>query len=178
MGEQIINEWHEKTGIPSIVFRFTNPVGANTQYMIGDHSKTNQMQLIPYVVNCSINDKEIVLRGNNYNTLDGTPIRSYIHISDLAKSVVCALEKFDKNIEVYNIGNRKLELSTRQIVEAVSGVIGKEVKYTFVDSGKCENARIACNYDKFNNDFGYESVLGVEEIIKSQIAFDNFINEK
>ena len=178
MGEKLITEWHNKTGIKTIIFRFTNPVGANTQYMFGDHSKLKKMQLVPYVVNSAINNKQIVLKGNDFNTPDGTPIRSFIHISDLAKAVCNTMENFNGNFEIFNVGNTQLELSTKQIVLAVQNNLNKKVDLTFTKANPQENAKIACNCSKFENTFNFKCSKTLNDIILSQVAFDNWINKR
>ena len=178
MGEKLIAEWHNKTKIKTIIFRFTNPVGANTQYMFGDHSKLKKMQLVPYVVNSAINNKQIVLKGNQFNTPDGTPIRSFIHITDLAKAVCNTMENFNGNFEIFNVGNTQLELSTKQIVLAVQNNLNKKVDFTFTKANPQENAKIACNCTKFENTFNFKCSNTLNDIILSQIEFDNWINKK
>lgn len=175
-GENMIAKWHSKTHIPSIIFRFTNPVGANTEYMFGDHSKRKQMQLVPYVVHQALNGEQIILKGNDFNTPDGSPIRSYFHISDLAKAVCVALENFNKPFDIYNIGNNKLELSTKQIVLALSNILNKSIDYSFTKSNSKENAKISCNFEKFNKEFNFKCNFSLENIINSQIEFEKHIS--
>lgn len=176
-GENLIRRWHLKTNIPCIIFRFTNPVGANTTYMFGDHSKRKQMQLVPYIVHQALNNKQIVLKGNDFNTPDGTPIRNYLHVSDLARAVCVALEKFYKPFDVYNIGNKKLELSTKQIVTALSKQLNSKVDYCFTKSSSKENAKISCNFEKFNNEFNFKCIFSLNYIINSQIEFEKHVSK-
>ncbi len=175
MGEKLITDWNRETGISTIIFRFTNPVGANTQYMIGDHSKRKMVQLLPYVVKCALNNKTITLKGNTFNTPDGTPIRSFIHISDLARAVCVALNNFNGNLEIFNVGNTNLELSTKQIVLAVQDELNKKVDYNFAAANPKENAKIACNCTKFENKFNFKCTKTLKDIISSQITFENWI---
>lgn len=177
-GEKIIKNWFNETKISTIIFRFTNPVGSNLEYMLGDHSKKKKIQLIPYVVNSAINNNKIMLRGNTYNTPDGTPIRSFIHITDLAKSVYVAVNNFNGKLEVFNIGNPNLELSTKQIVLATEKEIGHPINYDFTAANNQENAKVSCNCDKFKQTFNYKNQFSINDIISSQIEFDKIINKK
>ena len=177
-GEKIIKNWFNETEISTIIFRFTNPVGSNLEYMLGDHSKKKKIQLIPYVVNSAINNNKITLRGNTYNTPDGTPIRSFIHITDLAKSVYVAVNNFNGKLEVFNIGNENLELSTKQIVLATEKEIGHPINYDFTAANNQENAKVSCNCDKFKQTFNYKNQFSINDIINSQINFDKEINKK
>ena len=176
-GENLIAKWHTKTNIPAIIFRFTNPVGANTDYMFGDHSKRKQMQLVPYVVHQAVNNKQILLKGNDFNTPDGTPIRSYFHISDLARAVCVALENFDDKFEIFNVGTNKLELSTKQIVSALSKTLNNNINYCFAKSNSKENAKISCNFEKFNKKFNFKCKFSLDNIINSQIEFEKHISK-
>ena len=175
-GEQIIEKWQKQSGISTIIFRFTNPVGANDEYMLGDHSKRKQMQLIPYIVNCALNNKEIVLRGNNFNTPDGTPVRSYFHVTDLARAVATALANFNKKFEIYNVGNPRLELSTKQIVTKLKEILGDNVRYSFSKANSQENAIISCDCDKFRKEFTFECKKTLDDILLSQINFEKYIS--
>lgn len=177
MGENLIAEWHKKTKIKTIIFRFTNPVGANTEYMIGDHSKLKKMQLIPYVVSSALKNQTITLRGNTFNTPDGTPIRSFIHITDLAKSVCLTMENFNDTFEIFNIGNTQLELSTKQIVLAVQDVLNKPINFTFTKANAQENAKIACNCTKFEKSFNYKNNKTLPDIVLTQTQFEKFTSE-
>lgn len=179
LGEHLIAEWSAKAKIPATIFRFANPVGANTKYFLGDHSKQHQMQLFPYVISKAINNQEIVLRGNNFNTPDGTPIRDYIYVSDLARIVAfVTLNSSNTNVEILNLGSGGEGYSTLQIVTATQQVLNKPVSYSFTASSAFEVEKITLNCDKLFNNYAIRPSSTLQQIIQSQIDFEKHITKR
>jgi len=178
LGEELLTKWSNETNTPVTIFRFSNPIGANTQYFLGDHSKRHQMQLVPYVISKALLNEEIVLRGNNFNTPDGTPIRDFVYVCDLAKIVAqVVLSPQTSNVEIFNLGSGGDGYSTRQIVETTQQVLNKPVKYSFTDSNKFEVAKIISNSSELFNRFNINLTTPLEEIISSQISFQKHIDK-
>ena len=114
--EDILN----RSSIKSISLRYFNPIGSHSSGLIGDCSADKPSNLVPIICEVASGKREkLVVNGNNYNTIDGTCVRDYIHVVDLAKSHVKALEYLLKNTckEVFNIGTGK-GLSVLQVIQA------------------------------------------------------------
>ena len=84
----MIAEWNTISHIPAIVYRFSNPVGAESKYNLGDDSKKGVLNLLPYIVTSTLNNTPMQFKGNDHSTHDGTAVRNYIHICDLARTVI------------------------------------------------------------------------------------------
>jgi len=178
LGEEKILAWHKKTKINTVIFRFSNPVGANTKYMLGDHNKSRQSSLIPYVINCVFNNESPVFRGNDYNTKDGTPIRDYIHICDLTRIVKnVMLSSKRSRLEILNLGCNNEGSSVLEIVKTVEKITNKKLKYTFVPSNGLEAPIICLDSQKLMKKFNQKCELSLEDMVHSQIEFYKFIKK-
>ena len=176
IGEDMIQDWCLKSGVSAVIFRFSNPVGANVEYMFGDHSKKGVENLLPYIVRAVSEDKEMVFRGNNHATPDGTPIRDYISIVDLADTVATVLFANQvENCEVINVG-RGTGYSLLEIVDAVTQELGKEAKFSFAEKSNLEASVSLLDVSKLHSRYNVEIKHDLKEIVKSQIEFFKFIN--
>lgn len=132
MLEQILTDLH--TADPEwnvILLRYFNPIGAHKSGLIGEDPKGIPNNLVPYVTQVAIGKLECLgVFGNDYDTHDGTGVRDYIHVVDLAIGHVKAIEKLkDKDgVNVYNLGTGK-GYSVLDIVHAFEKACGKEIKY-------------------------------------------------
>lgn len=179
LGEKVILEWSQHNPSCCVyIYRFTNPVGANTNYMLGDHPKYLDKPLVPYLIECAVDNKPIVLNGNSYPTRDGTPIRDYIHVSDLAKIVANSFtQKINSNYNVYNVGCGENGYTVLEIVSAVSKAAQKPLNYTFGPERKGDIYKLVADNLKITNAFGVKPTKDIFDMVKSQIDFDNFIKK-
>ena len=124
------NEWD------IAILRYFNPVGAHESGLIGENPKGIPNNLMPYVARVAAGKLEqLSVFGNDYDTPDGTGVRDYIHVVDLAKGHIKALEKLDKEksgIYIYNLGTGK-GYSVLDMVKAFEDATGKKVKYKIVE---------------------------------------------
>lgn len=170
-GEKIIQDWHKKTKIPATIFRFSNPAGANTKFMFGDHSKKGFENLIPYIVKSAINNTQMTFKGNDHPTPDGTPIRDYIHISDLANIVsTVLLTSANPGVEILNI-SRGTGFSLLEIVKTIELKLNKNLNYNFEERNKNESSISLLDQTKLNQTYFVSHKFGLNEIIDSQIEF-------
>lgn len=177
LGEQMIQAWNAKTKIPAIIFRVGNPVGANTEYLLGDNGKQNNIQLFPYIVKNAINDNEIILRGNNLNTPDGTAIRDYIHITDLTR-IMCfvALDSTD-NLEILNLGSGGKGYSVLDIINSAKQLLNKPIKYSFASSNQSEIEEIVLDCSKLYKKYNIRATKTLDDMMLSQIEFEHYLND-
>ena len=129
MIEKILIDYHKAYKFPVSILRYFNAAGAHIKGDIGeDHNP--ETHLIPLVLEALFNDEgSIKVNGNDYPTFDGTCIRDYVHVSDLAKAHVLALKKIihDKSLSIYNLGNGK-GYSIMEVINTAKTVTGKEIK--------------------------------------------------
>ena len=148
VNEEIIQDYiHSGAPIKSIILRYFNPIGSHPSALIGELPNGVPMNLIPFVTQTAIGiRKELKIFGNDYNTPDGTCIRDYIDIMDLAKAHVKAMERIlNENgtdpVEVFNIGTGN-GLSTLQIVEGFEKAIGTMLLVVRETSRRCGQIHI------------------------------------
>ena len=131
--EQILKDVYKSDNTWDIcILRYFNPVGAHESGLIGEEPKGIPNNLMPYIARVAAGVlPELSVFGNDYDTHDGTGVRDYIHVVDLAKGHVKALEKLDKENEglyIYNLGTGT-GYSVLDMVKAFEETTGKEVKY-------------------------------------------------
>ncbi len=129
MIEKILIDYHKAYNLPVSILRYFNAAGADIKGDIGeDHNP--ETHLIPLVLEALFNkDGFLKVNGIDYPTFDGTCIRDYVHVSDLAKAHVLALNKIinDKSLSIYNLGSGK-GYSIMEVIEAAKRVTGNEIK--------------------------------------------------
>ena len=129
MIEKILIDYHKAYKLPVSILRYFNAAGADIKGDIGeDHNP--ETHLIPLVLEALFDQEGFIkVNGIDYSTFDGTCIRDYVHVSDLAKAHVLALEKIinDRSLSIYNLGNGK-GYSIMQVIDAAKKVTGKELK--------------------------------------------------
>lgn len=133
MLEQILMDVH--TADPEwnvILLRYFNPIGAHESGLIGEDPKGIPNNLLPYVAQVAIGKlKEVGVFGNDYDTPDGTGVRDYIHVVDLARGHVCALKKIEEKVgcKVYNLGTGN-GYSVLDVIHAFEKACGHEIPYS------------------------------------------------
>lgn len=128
--EQILKDLYNSDNSWDIcILRYFNPVGAHESGLIGEEPQGVPNNLMPYVVRVAAGElKELSVFGNDYDTPDGTGVRDYIHVVDLAKGHICALNKLDKEgngLFIYNLGTGT-GYSVLDMVKAFEQITGKK----------------------------------------------------
>jgi UDP-glucose 4-epimerase len=148
------------------ILRYFNPVGAHKSGEIGENPKGIPNNLMPYITKVAIGElKELSIFGNDYNTPDGTGVRDYIHVVDLAKGHIKALEKLNTNsgLVIYNLGTGK-GYSVLDLVNEFSKASGKEIPYKIVGRRKGDIAICYADPGKANNELGWNAEKSIEEM--------------
>ncbi len=174
MIEQILNDVYISDNEWSVILlRYFNPIGAHESGLIGESPNGIPNNLMPYInqVACGKLDYLRVF-GNDYDTIDGTGVRDYIHVVDLAQGHLKALDKARKftGVETYNLGTGT-GYSVLQIVKAFEDATGVEVKYKIVDRRPGDIATCYADPSKAKNDLGWEAKKGIEEMCKDSWRF-------
>ncbi len=133
MIEQILKDLNRFIGMNVSVLRYFNPIGAHKSGLLGEDPLDIPNNLFPYVLKTTVGEYPCVkIYGNDYDTPDGTGVRDYIHVSDLALGHVLALKKLEEEggIHIYNLGTGK-GYSVLDIINTMAEVCGKPIEYEF-----------------------------------------------
>ncbi len=167
--EGMLKKYFDAYGIKSVALRYFNAAGADPDAQIGeDH--TPETHLIPIILDCALGRrKEITVFGTDYDTLDGTCIRDYIHVNDLADAHIKVLDHIEKNEGAffYNLGNGK-GFSVRKVIESTERVTGKNIAIKEGPRRKGDPGQLVAGSSKFKNDFGWEpQIPDLDSIIET-----------
>jgi len=172
IGEEIISDSTKVSDLSAIALRYFNPIGSHESSKIGELPIGVPQNLIPFVVQTAAGiRKELSVFGGDYNTPDGTAVRDYIHVVDLAKAHIVALGRLLENknkqsFEVFNIGTGKGN-SVLEVIQSFEKVTGKKVNYKIV--GKREGDITAAFADTTiaNKELGWKAELTLDEALLS-----------
>ena len=183
INEEIIQDYiHSGANIKSIILRYFNPIGAHPTAFIGELPNGVPMNLIPFVTQTAIGiRKELKIFGNDYNTPDGTCIRDYIYVVDLAKAHVKAmervLEKETDPVEVFNIGTGT-GLSTLEVIQGFEKATGVKLPWSYAPRREGDIEKVWGNVDKANNVLGWKADTPVEEVLASAWKWQCALRER
>lgn len=172
IGEEIIADTCKVSNINSILLRYFNPVGAHPSAHIGELPIGVPQNLVPFITQTAIGlRQELSVYGDDYSTPDGTAVRDYIHVVDLAKAHVIALKRLieKKNaqkVETFNIGTGKGS-SVLEVINAFEKVSGKKLPYKIVGRREGDITSAYANTDKANNILGWKAESTLEEAMAS-----------
>ena len=167
MIEQILTDLH--TADPEwnvILLRYFNPIGAHKSGLIGEDPKGIPNNLLPYVAQVAIGKLQSVgVFGNDYDTPDGTGVRDYIHVVDLAVGHVKAINKIKENpgVKVYNLGTGN-GYSVLDVIKAFSKACGHDVPYVIKDRRPGDIATCYSDASLAKKELGWEAQYGIEEM--------------
>ncbi len=176
--EQILKDIYVSDNTWDIcILRYFNPVGAHESGLIGEEPQGIPNNLMPYIVRVASGQlKELSVFGNNYDTPDGTGVRDYIHVVDLAKGHVKALEKLDKEqqgLYIYNLGTGT-GYSVLDMVKAFEKATGKKVPYKIAPRRAGDIATCYAEPTKAKEELNWQAEKTLEEMCKDSW---NYINK-
>jgi UDP-glucose 4-epimerase len=172
VNEEIIrDDINSGAPIKAILLRYFNPIGSHPSGIIGELPNGVPMNLIPYVTQTAIGIREkLSVFGNDYNTPDGTCIRDYIYVVDLAKAHVKAMERVldtdSEKLEVFNVGTGR-GVSTKEIVDAFEKATGVKLNWQFAPRRAGDIEKVWANPEKANNVLGWKAETSLEDTLKS-----------
>ena len=170
VNEQIIlDDINSGAPIKSIVLRYFNPIGAHPSAEIGELPNGVPNNLIPFVTQTAMGiRKELTVFGNDYDTPDGTCIRDYIYVVDLAKAHVCAmtrvLDKETEPLEFFNVGTGN-GYSTKEIVDSFERATGVKLNWKYGPRREGDIEKIWGNVDKANNVLGWKAEAKLDDVL-------------
>ncbi|WP_311487637.1 UDP-glucose 4-epimerase GalE [uncultured Helcococcus sp.] len=152
------SSWH------IVIFRYFNPVGAHPSGLIGEDPKGIPNNLTPYITQVAIGKLEkLGVFGDDYDTKDGTGVRDYIHIVDLAKGHIAGLSKLeDEGINVYNLGTGKGS-SVLEVKDAYEKAVGKEIPYEIQARRPGDLDEAYCDASKAKEELGWEAEFDIDQ---------------
>ena len=174
MIEQILNDVYISDNEWSVILlRYFNPIGAHESGLIGESPNGIPNNLMPYINQVACGKLEYLrVFGNDYNTIDGTGVRDYIHVVDLAQGHLKALDKARSfnGVEAYNLGTGT-GYSVLQIVKAFEDATGVEIKYKIIERRPGDIATCYADPSKAKNELGWEAKRGIEEMCRDSWRF-------
>jgi len=169
MVEQILADFQAAYGLNYVVLRYFNAAGAHQSGTIGEQHDP-ETHLIPIILQHLLGQREsISVFGTDYPTVDGTCIRDYIHVTDLAAAHIKAVEALldgSKQAETYNLGNG-VGYSVKEVIETCEKVTGKQANVVLAERRAGDPARLIASSSKIYEDLGWKAERGLETIIRS-----------
>ena len=168
MLEQILTDLHSADPQWSVILlRYFNPVGAHKSGLIGEDPAGIPNNLTPYITQVAVGRlKEVGVFGNDYDTPDGTGVRDYIHVVDLAIGHVKALEKIytsQPDVRIYNLGTGR-GYSVLQMIEAFSKACGKKIPYVIKERRPGDIAQCYADASLAEKELGFKAERGIDEM--------------
>ena len=172
IGEEIIRDVVKVSDIKAILLRYFNPVGAHPSANIGELPLGVPQNLVPFITQTAIGlRQELSVFGDDYPTPDGTCVRDYIHVVDLAKAHVTALTRLIDNknaekVEVFNLGTGRGN-SVLEVIKAFEKASGKALNYKIVPRREGDVTEAYADTTKANNVLGWKAELSLDEALAS-----------
>ena len=180
--EIICDEAHADAQLRATILRYFNPIGAHPSALIGELPNGVPQNLLPFVTQTAAGlRKELKVFGNDYNTPDGSCIRDYIYVVDLAKAHVKAVERMlqgtaTEQVEVFNLGTGK-GLSVLEILNTFMQVTGVNIPYQIVGRREGDIEQVWAKADKANNVLGWTADTPIEDVLLSAWNWEKKIRQ-
>jgi len=172
ISEEIITDVSNVTAIQAIMLRYFNPIGAHESALIGELPLGIPENLMPYITQTAIGKREFVrVFGKDYHTPDGTAIRDYIHVVDLAKAHVIAIERMlegknKQKIEVFNLGTG-IGYSVLDVIKSFERTTKIKLAYRFLERRPGDVEEVWADTKFANKELGWKAQQGLDEMTLS-----------
>ena len=174
LGEDIIQDFAKHKAFKSILLRYFNPVGAHPTAHIGELPLGVPSNLIPFVTQTAAGIRaQLTVYGDDYATIDGTCIRDYIHVVDLAKAHVKALnyaDEMNKSVDVFNVGTGN-GTTVLEVIRAFENINGIKLNYKIGQRRPGDIEQIWADTTKVSEALGWKPQYGVEDMMKHAWAW-------
>ena len=177
IGEQIVTDSLKNTDVKSILLRYFNPAGAHPTALLGESPINPPQNLVPIITETAIGKRsKMTVFGNDYPTRDGSCIRDYIHICDLARAHTLSLkyileEKQKQQNEIFNVGIGN-GLSVLEIITAFESLTGQKLNYDIGDRRPGDVMSIYSNHNKATEKLGWIPEMNVADIMNTAWAWE------
>lgn len=176
MAEDILKDWQtSRPETSAVLLRYFNPVGAHVSGRIGEDPNDTPNNLMPYVSQVAVGRREKVsVFGDDYNTPDGTGVRDYIHVTDLARAHVAALDYGAKHVgtEVFNVGTGS-GYSVLEMINAFARASQRPIPFEIAPRRSGDIATSLADPQKANDLLGWSAELGLDQMCESAWAWQN-----
>jgi UDP-glucose 4-epimerase len=183
VGEEIIRDTTAAdVKIKAISLRYFNPIGAHPTALIGELPRGVPENLVPYITQTAFGLRdELKVFGNDYDTPDGSCIRDYLHVVDLAKAHVKAVKRLIENknktnYEIFNLGTGK-GVSVLEAIKSFENVSGIKLKYTITSRRAGDIEKIWADPSKANDELGWKTESSLDESMKTAWDWENYIRK-
>lgn len=183
IAEEILEETAGAYGNYNIIaLRYFNPVGAHKSALIGELPNGVPQNLLPFITQTAIGKREkLIVFGNDYDTPDGSCIRDYIHVVDLAKAHVAAIQLLERGnpngeYDVFNVGTGN-GYSVLEAIKAFEKASGQPLKYEFGPKRDGDIIQVWGDVNKSGTELGWKAELGIDEMMASAWAWEKYIHE-
>lgn len=172
ISEEIITDTVKVTEVNAIALRYFNPIGAHDSALIGELPIGVPNNLVPFITQTAIGlRQQLSVFGEDYNTPDGTAVRDYIHVVDLAKAHVVAIDrmvnkKMLKQMEIFNLGTG-IGYSVLDVIKAFEKTSGLKLNYKIVPRREGDIEKVWANPDFSNEVLGWKAERNLEEMVGS-----------
>lgn len=156
-----------------ILLRYFNPIGAHKSGLIGENPNGIPNNLMPYITQVAVGKRDkLTVFGNDYDTPDGTGVRDYIHVVDLAKGHVLALKKIEENagLKIYNLGTG-VGYSVLDIVKNFEDATGVKIPYVIGERRPGDIATCYASAEKAYKELGWKAQYGIKEMCEDSWRF-------
>jgi len=179
MSERIITDSHKAWGLNYSIFRYFNVAGAHEKYKIGQWMD-NYTALVPLIIETAIGNREkLKFFGDDFDTKDGTGVRDFIHVVDLVKAHILALEKLKENVsDIYNLGNGN-GFSVKEMHEKACKVTNTEIPFEVVERRAGDPASVVASSEKAISELNWKPIYSeVEDIIRTAYDWHKFLQNR
>ena len=183
MGEEIITDTAKVSNLNAILLRYFNPIGAHPSAEIGELPLGVPQNLVPFITQTGLGLRATLsVYGDDYRTPDGTAVRDYIHVVDLAKAHVIAIKRLlDKKnldqVEIFNLGTGTGS-SVLEVIHSFEKVSGQKLPYKIVERREGDITSAYANTDKANNVLGWKAESTLDEAMESAWKWEQKVRKQ
>jgi UDP-glucose 4-epimerase len=183
IGERIVEDVTKAKGIKAISLRYFNPAGAHDSALIGEYPLQPPNNLVPVITQTAIGKRHsVTVFGNDYNTPDGTCIRDYIHVTDIAKAHIAAIERMTNNksknkYEVFNLGRGEGN-TVLEVIKAFEKSTGKKLNYEIGPRREGDVEKVFADTSRAENELLWKCEYNLDDIMSSAWKWEKHLAGK
>jgi UDP-glucose 4-epimerase len=183
IAEDILKDEVDASSLHCIALRYFNPIGAHPSAIIGELPLGVPDNLVPYITQTAIGQREkLMVFGNDYGTKDGTPIRDYIHVTDLAQAHVIALNRLLENKqkdpwEVFNLGTGN-GFTVLEVIHSFEKVSGEKLNYEITGRRAGDIEKVWADTGFANRELGWKAERNLDEMMRSAWKWEKALHIK
>lgn len=183
IGEEIITDVTKVSNINAVLLRYFNPIGSHPSAEIGELPIGVPQNLVPFITQTGLGlRKELMVYGNDYPTPDGTCVRDYIHVVDLAKAHVVALQRLiekknNDKVEIFNLGTG-VGSSVLEVISSFEKVSGQKFPYKIVDRREGDVTTAYASTEKANLELGWKTESSLDQAMESAWKWEQKVRSK